>query len=155
MPMIIHPDPAKVLVETGLLFRLNREILHPHGLALVLEEGEGGSRITGVWVVDDPDGIIFDEEGLVDGQAKHDAFMRTRGEVQLAARRATLGYVVQPLPAQAQEEGAVPVVIDRKMERRRKRRGWRDHPAIWVLIVLAPLLLVLLVVVIGGLGSGR
>jgi hypothetical protein len=97
MTMPIHPDPAKLLADTGLLYQLNHEVLHPFGMALVLKiDDDGTSRVAGVWATSDVEGIVFDEAALADGQAKLEAFMAGPGALRHAARRAALGYIVQP-----------------------------------------------------------
>lgn len=109
MAMHIETDPDRTLVETGLLFKINREVLHPFGLAIVVEqEDDGTSRLKGVWSVEDPDGITFGPESLDDGERKLEAFMAREGRARAAVRQRALGYVVQPptplAPAQSGSE---------------------------------------------------
>lgn len=109
MPMNIERDPTRHLVDTGLLFELNRQVLHPLGLALVVEvDDDGASRIAGLWADPDREGIIFSPESLVEGRQKLESFMRREGLGRLATRRTALGYVVQPVPPRADGEADAP-----------------------------------------------
>ncbi len=78
--------------ELGLLHELNREYLHPLGLALeVVVEDDGSERLGGIWDCrDDPEGVLY---GTLDREkmaaAEH---FRAR---QHYARKQTCGFVVQ------------------------------------------------------------
>jgi hypothetical protein len=68
-------NPAEFLMTTGLLFEINRRVLHPLGLALEisLDDETGESRIGGIWDYrEDPE-----------------------ADRKIAERKALLGYVVQ------------------------------------------------------------
>ena len=87
---------VKEFRERGYLQELNRRFLHPLGLALevVVEEGET-ERFGEVWDYrDDPEGLIFGDALLDESKA-----LFINGEVmsRSPARRAALGYVVQPI----------------------------------------------------------
>lgn len=81
--------------EQGFLQELNRQFLHPRGLALeVLVNEDGSESIGGVWDYrDDPEGIVFAEGP--DPQKAQNA------EDELERHRATrierFGWVVQPI----------------------------------------------------------
>jgi len=76
----------------GYLQELNRQFLHPLGMALeVVVEEDGTERLGGVWDYrDDPEGIVY---GEVDSckVAMVEAILRKK----LPERRARLGFVVQ------------------------------------------------------------
>jgi hypothetical protein len=93
-------DPACFLAETGLLFEINRAVLHPLGLALeVVVEDDGQMRIGGLWDQQgEPGGIVFDEESFQDGARKLAAFMSIGGETRQQVRKDMLGFVVQEEP---------------------------------------------------------
>ncbi len=96
----LRPEPWADLVNTGLLFEINRAVLHPFGLALRVthydaEEG-GGVEFNGLVSLPDPEGIIFDAASLASGANKLGVFLRAGGGERLKARREALGYVVQP-----------------------------------------------------------
>jgi hypothetical protein len=82
---------AKELRESGLLQEVNREFLHPLGLAAEVDLETGVIRIQDHR--DDPDGVIFGA-GVLD-TAKYERF-RTFQEQRHAARREALGFVLQP-----------------------------------------------------------
>jgi hypothetical protein len=83
--------------EQGFLQEVNRQFLHPLGLALeVVVEADGTERLGGVQDYrDDPEGCIFGD-GVMDPQ-KAENVDKLRAEKQ-PTRLESLGYVVQPLP---------------------------------------------------------
>jgi len=99
------------LRDLGVIQEINRQFLHPLGLALEVEidDQTGEVHLGGVWDSrDDPEGIAYgtvaqETEGGGDGEAiwtvrrekaaRFDEFQRTA----LTTRRASLGYEVQPL----------------------------------------------------------
>lgn len=91
------------LADMGLLFEVNRRVLHPLGLAIAInaesdkETGEVTSaEFGGVWdCQDDPEGLYFTEETFISGMAKFLAYMEAEGNEKLAIRAEALGYVVQ------------------------------------------------------------
>lgn len=95
-------DIARIDIEefraAGYLQELNRRFLHPLGLALeVVVPKDGPERLGGVWDYrDDPEGIRYGEldspEELDRAQHVDDVW-----EVTARARRAELGYVIQPI----------------------------------------------------------
>ena len=92
-------NPAQFLIESGLLFELNRRVLHPLGLALeVIQPEEPGGESASIKVWDcrrDPEGVIFSDEGFVAGLTKFTDYMNSQGTRQLVSRRACLGYRIQ------------------------------------------------------------
>lgn len=95
--------------ERGYLQELNRRFLHPLGLALeVLIHDDGTMSLGGVWDYrDDPEGIRFAIRQEEDAQEEVMDYMlkseRVYQEEQSRepARRAALGYWIQPLSAKA------------------------------------------------------
>ena len=85
------------LAKTGLLFEINRAILHPLGLALAISYDDVGDAGGGGVVdnSDDPEGMIFTEESYNRGSEKLDKFMKEEGLVRLQTRLDVLGFVVQ------------------------------------------------------------
>lgn len=81
--------------EHGFLQELNRQFLHPRGLALevVLEE-DGTERLGGIWDYrDDPEGIVFlDAPDPQKAQLAEEELERHRAE-----RINSFGWVVQPV----------------------------------------------------------
>jgi hypothetical protein len=63
-------DIAQRLVDSGLMFLVNEGVLHRHGLALAAEMKNGEVVGLALWQCDDPDGLWFDEDTLVDGRRK-------------------------------------------------------------------------------------
>jgi hypothetical protein len=105
---------AQLLHETGLLFEINRTILHPLGLALAIAartDAGGGETVIGFGGMTDcrydPEGMIFNPDS--DGPAKLKSFYEREGIARLRARFAALGFVVQPSPVYARH----PEQVDR------------------------------------------
>lgn len=110
---------VEFLRESGLLFEINRRVLHQFGLALeiyVAEEGSdlalvsrssagekvlftGGEAFGQVWDYrDDPEGIAYGAETFRGGRSKFRRFMRTFGSKRLKTRKGRLGFIVQTRP---------------------------------------------------------
>jgi hypothetical protein len=105
-------DPASFLVDSGLLFEINRRILHPLGLAIAVdvpakgtpEANKDTSPMRVLDVRDDPEGFCFDDETYTQGKAKLVAFLnKLQFQKKLMARRASLGYVVQSIPPEPEQ----------------------------------------------------
>lgn len=62
---------AKLLVESGLLFEINRKIMHPRGLALeVIEQGDGTLEMSQDLQDHRDEGIEFSENSVKLGEQK-------------------------------------------------------------------------------------
>jgi hypothetical protein len=104
--MKIIENPANFLVDSGLLFEINRRILHPLGLALCVttseEEipNEGPSSTFSILDArEDPEGWCFEDDTYLEGKAKLDAFLECQQfQEKMMARRVSLGYVIQSIP---------------------------------------------------------
>lgn len=98
-------DYAKFLLDSGLLFEINRQVLHPLGLALEMticdETGAvcdetGAVRISGLWDYRmEPEGIYFSDEAFESGLVKWNKFENEFGMQKRQERRRVLGYIVQ------------------------------------------------------------
>ena len=74
--------------------------MHPLGLALEIKIDDDKSYSFGrLWDTDDKEGIVFDDEGSLDGIMKYMAY-EVRREVtdRQITRNAALGYTTQPAP---------------------------------------------------------
>lgn len=100
-------DPAKFLLDSGLLFRINRDILHPFGLALEVRMNlEGKWELGGIWDYrDSPAGMLFDDTALIEGEEKYQKFLRQFGQKKLSQREEMFGYIQQPLINQLEKDG--------------------------------------------------
>ena len=100
--------PLRTLYDDGLLFELNRLVLHQFGLALALEWDDDGceEEPTGVSLLqtDDREGVVFASEAFLDGERKIRAFLEREGNSRLAARRMLLGFTEQCSPDQVEPE---------------------------------------------------
>jgi len=88
---------VREFVASGLLFEINRTVLHPLGLALAVKVDDDGSMEFGrIWDCrDDPEGILFAPENFDHGHDKYDAYMKERGQTALDLRQNLLGFLVQ------------------------------------------------------------
>ena len=78
----IIKDSAKFLVDNGLLFEINRAVLHPRGLALAVSVDDNGCvSFDTIWDCRD-EGIIFPSESFIDGQNKLDKYTKDNPHVQ-------------------------------------------------------------------------
>jgi hypothetical protein len=106
-------DPSNFLCDTGLLFEINRRILHPMGLALAIQfpdEGELDPTLETATVSildarDDPEGYVFEDDTMAEGQAKLEKFVAENAlQQKLMIRRAQLGFITQTIPPEAEPE---------------------------------------------------
>ena len=84
-------------VDLGLLQEINRQFLHPMGLALVVTHNtdDNSAVISGVWDdTDDPDGTIFSKRILDSDKQKT---VEKMFEAKREAREKTFGWHVQPV----------------------------------------------------------
>ena len=80
-------------VEFGYLHELNRQFLHPLGLALEITDDDGTHRLSGVQDFrDDPEGIIFAPGTLDEAKARRVALKQAE---RLPSRYNALGFFVQ------------------------------------------------------------
>lgn len=94
--MTRYLDP-KVFLDEGYLHELNRQFLHPLGLALEVQVGEDGTVSLGrIWDYrDDPEGMAFADETLDPAKVARVAAL---ADARRASRQAALGFWVQPVP---------------------------------------------------------
>jgi hypothetical protein len=93
------------LRESGLLFEVNRKVLHPYGLGLMVEYDSADragpvARICGLQRTDDPAGMHFADAG--DSISKLQRFEYLNRH-RIEARRKALGDVVQSLASCAEK----------------------------------------------------
>jgi hypothetical protein len=90
-------NPGKFLVESGLLFKINREILHPLGLAITITLDNEDKTIS-INILDkrtDPEGILFTDAALDVGIEKLQNYMNKHGNAAIDSRRLNLGFKIQ------------------------------------------------------------
>lgn len=88
---------AAFLIETGLLFQINRDILHPVGLALEAIEDENGDFVLkNLWDLrEDPEGVVYSQATFESAQLKLNDFYESFGNAKIKEREEVLGYVYQ------------------------------------------------------------
>jgi hypothetical protein len=90
-------NPFQFLVDTGLLFEINRRVLHPYGLALAIAPKDNEEEGTfSLWDCrDDAEGILFAPEAFTNGQVKLEKFLQEQGNALLERRKNEIGFIVQ------------------------------------------------------------
>lgn len=91
---------AEDFAALGFLQEINRQWLHPRGMALSIEVDNvtGGARWGGVWDSrHDAEGIIFIEPP----DAAKAMMVEADAAPRFGARQAALGYIIQPSPSAA------------------------------------------------------
>ncbi len=90
------PIDCDYLIESGLLFEINRQLLHPLGLALSVQVDARGNKN---WSFRDfraePEKAGFDRKALQGGRDRFEHFMRAFGFAQMERRTRKLGQAVQ------------------------------------------------------------
>jgi hypothetical protein len=88
---------VKNLRECGLLYKINREVLHPLGLALSIDVADDGTESFGdILLADDADGWIYNDESMDEGCKKLSEYMSAQGKDRIKSRLNSLGYIIQP-----------------------------------------------------------
>jgi hypothetical protein len=100
MPKLV---PLKELVDSGFLFEINRLVLHPMGMAMMVESSQDGTVEFGgiLDLRNDPEGFVFAPETFKEGSEKYNKFLCQEGANKLQARFERLGFIYQTKP----EEG--------------------------------------------------
>lgn len=92
-------NSARFLLDSGLLFEINRKVLHPLGLAMSVElDDDSNTKVVFGDIVDsrdDPEGFIFSPESFLDGIDKLGQYMEEFGQKALNSRLEKLGYIIQ------------------------------------------------------------
>lgn len=92
-------NPVQFLVDNGILFEVNRQVLHPLGLELHFRLNEEG-RITAIDLYDNrnsPHPISFSPEAFDAGREKYEEYLNDHGRRNMQKRR-KLGMVIQTGP---------------------------------------------------------
>ena len=99
-------NPVEFLIDHGILFEMNRQVLHPLGLELHFRLDDDG-RITAIDLLDNRGGeqpISFSQEDFAAGRARYEAYLADHGRRNMQKRR-QVGMVIQtgPIAARAFE----------------------------------------------------
>lgn len=92
-------NPVQFLMENGILFEMNRQVLHPLGLQIVIEVDDEG-RVTTFDLLDNresPEPIFFTSDEFEEGRGKYEQYMQDQGKRNIQKRR-QLGMVIQTGP---------------------------------------------------------
>lgn len=100
-------DPVEFLIDNGILFEINRQILHPLGMQLEISLDSDG-RVENVDLMDNRDSeapIYFSSEEYERGRQKYQAYMESAGRRNIQKRR-RMGLVIQTGPNLPHHVGA-------------------------------------------------
>ncbi|MEQ9569905.1 MAG: hypothetical protein RLN75_06915 [Longimicrobiales bacterium] len=92
-------NPVQFLVNNGVLFEMNRQVLHPLGLELHFRLDDDG-RITAIDLLDNRDSplpISFSPDAFHDGRGKYETYLNEHGRRNMQKRR-QVGMVIQTGP---------------------------------------------------------
>ena len=97
-PLVV--DPIQYLRDTGLLFEINRTILHPFGLALAVHVDDEISGTTefscSLWDYrNDPEGVLFRKDDFHSGMENLLTFLNKFGIHKLNERKKRIGFTIQ------------------------------------------------------------
>lgn len=104
LPDIMNLDvrcPGRFLVDSGLLFEINRTVLHPQGFSLAVALEDGVSTQGEFYLTDyrqDPESVTFNGNALERGASKLERFMKESGLEHFKKRTSLYGYHVQGIP---------------------------------------------------------
>lgn len=96
--MIDSKSYGKFLIDNGLVFEINRKVLHPLGLALIVDVDYKNKKklvVTGIMETDDAEGFIYDQETFDVGKDKYNAYLKKHGMERLESRKEKLGFIEQ------------------------------------------------------------
>jgi hypothetical protein len=89
-------DPRQFLLDNGLLFEINRQILHQYGLAMEVGKGSNFALSVKLWDCrDEAEGVTYGEGVLPLGKAKLEKFLQEQGNDILERRQHALGFTIQ------------------------------------------------------------
>lgn len=88
---------AQFLEQLGLVFEINRRVLHPLGFSLVVRQGPLGKYLEPVHVTEDPRGFVYDPDSFVLGDSRYQKFLGDMGLSRIEKRVAALGFTEQNL----------------------------------------------------------
>jgi hypothetical protein len=95
-PPVKRIPAGKFLHESGLLFEINRTLLHPLGLALEVVVDGDSVTLGDLWDYrHDIEGMLYAPTAFAHGRAKHLGMMAAWGYDAHQKRKAALGFVVQ------------------------------------------------------------
>ena len=92
-------NPVEFLRDSGILFEINRQVLHPLGLQMDFVRDDEGA-VTGIDLEDNrsnPDPICFSAEDFNEGRSRYEDYLAEKGRENIQKRRRA-GMVIQTSP---------------------------------------------------------
>ncbi len=92
-------NPVQFLNDNGVLFEINRQVLHPLGLELHFTLDEDG-RLTSIDLLDNRESLLpisFSPEAFQAGRSDYEAYLNEHGRRNMQKRR-KVGMVIQTGP---------------------------------------------------------
>jgi hypothetical protein len=96
--MIDYKSYGKFLIDKGLVFEINRKVLHPLGLALIIDLDPQNKKrliITGILETQDQEGFLYDDETFAVGDKKYNQYLKEEGNDRLEFRKNKLNFIEQ------------------------------------------------------------
>jgi hypothetical protein len=85
-------ETVQLLIDSGLLFELNRTKLHPYGMALIAQVVDGKYELG--MLTNNP-AVVFDKDVFRRGKAKMDQWLKAIGNVLIRRRQEAVGFTAQ------------------------------------------------------------
>jgi len=88
---------TKYMLDNGLLFEINRRVLHPLGLVLIIDKDWSNKTklaITGLYQTEDKEGFLFDEEAFEVGSSNFAKYLKKEGS-RIDNRKEVYNFVEQ------------------------------------------------------------
>lgn len=121
-------DPTSFLIDSGLLFEVNRRLFHPLGLALAINKNPKDKEQAEVYLWDcrdDKEGLVFSEETFKDGKDKFSAYLAKEGGSFINGRYEALGYIEQSFPNAYLKDGVTIDYLDPSDEIRQAKIDYK------------------------------
>lgn len=94
------PADIQLLLDSGMLFEINRTMLHPLGLSITARKDEHGKLMLDIKDARSlPSTLTFDKDTRDRCRAKYMKFLKEFAMPQMDKRIKNLGWACQPVPA--------------------------------------------------------
>lgn len=93
-------EAGQRLIDTGLLFMINRDVLHQFGMSMcvTVDDDNNVTDIGLVELANDPEGFVFDKDTFEEGSKKLREYLLREGCDRREARLKAVGFSVQVKP---------------------------------------------------------
>jgi hypothetical protein len=101
LPALTSDDLKKLLLDGGVMFEINRAVLHKFGYSFFVSMDDKSGKLTQMGIIKNGDyeGTIFDPETFKHGTKKYEAFENAQ-HANLESRKKACGWLNQDQPFQ-------------------------------------------------------